>query len=140
MIDSKELHIGSHVMVDGVRARVIRIDEPMKDEIPKYTLLRFKAFIDGEWRECGGPADSGKVEPIPITKELLTELGFLKMEEHGSVSVWMRRDIRIDFYGTRITAMVGNDYNKCTINPIYYLHELEAFLYLTTKTELIKEE
>ena len=140
MIDSKELHIGSHVLVDGVRARVIRIDEPMKDEIPKYTLLRFKALIDGEWRECGGPADSGKVEPIPITKELLTELGFLKMEEHGSVSVWMRRDIRIDFYGTRITAMVGNDYNKCTINPIYHLHELETFLYLTTKTELIKEE
>lgn len=139
MIDPKELRIGSHVMVNGVRARVIRIDEPMEHEIPPCTLLRFKAMVDGEVRDCGCPADSDKVEPIPITAELLEELGFLKMEAHGSVSVWMRRDIRIDFYGTRITATVGNVYNKCTINPIYYLHELEAFLYLTTKIELIKE-
>lgn len=143
MIDPKTLHIGSHVMVNGVRARVIRIDEPKDEhEMPPCTLLRFKALSNGKWYDCGCPADSGKVEPIPITAELLTELGFLKMEEHGSMSVWLTHNIRIDFDDTRIAAMVGNenDYtNRCTISPIHYLHELEAFLYLTTKTELIKE-
>ena len=134
MIDPKTLHIGSHVMVNGVRVRVTAIESHLTG-----TVLGYCATIDGDKFTCGSLSINDGVEPIPITAELLTELGFLKMEEHCSVSVWMRRDIRIDFYGTRITAMVGNDYNKCKINPIYYLHELEAFLCLTTKTELIKE-
>ena len=128
MIDPKELRIGAHISVNNERVVV--------DEITNNSLV---AYItpDGNWEACS--PDEDWVEPIPITKQLLTELGFLKMEEHGSVSVWMRRDIRIDFYGERITAKVGNDYNKCSICPICYLHELESFLYLTTKTELIKE-
>ena len=81
MIDPKTLCIGSHVMVDGVRARVIRIDEPKDEhEIPPCTLLRFKALANGKWYDCRCPADSDKVEPIAITSELLTEFGFLKME------------------------------------------------------------
>ena len=138
MIDSKELHIGSHVLIDGVRARVIRIDEPMKDEIPKYTLLRFKAFIDGEWRECGGPADSGKVEPIPITAELLTELGFGCIARYNE-SWWQRDNKRIKIKGNYVEVEVYQGFYDATWRCVY-LHELEAFLYLTTKTELIKEE
>ena len=130
MIDPKELRIGAHISVTNERVVV--------DEITNNSLV---AYItpDGNWEACS--PDEDWIEPIPITDELLTELGFLKMEEHGSVSVWLRRNIRIDFYDTRIVAMVGNenDYtDRCTISPIHYLHELEAFLYLTTKTELIK--
>ena len=129
MIDPKTLHIGSHILVNGKQVEIESIinDSQIGCYTPNYD----------DWFGCDPREDS--VEPIPITKELLTELGFLKMEEHGSVSVWMRRNIRIDFYGTRITAMVGNDYNKCEISSICHLHELEAFLYLTAKTELIKE-
>ena len=142
MIDPKTLYIGSHVMVDGVRARVIRIDEPKDEhEIPPCTLLRFKTLSDGKWYDCGGPADSGKVEPIPITAELLTELGF----ELGN-SIWRKMlnpeqciylcgDDSLGNYDVRIhVAPCGFSSFECT-----YLHELEAFLYLTTKTELIKE-
>ena len=142
MIDSKELHIGSHVLVDGVRARVIRIDEPMKDEIPKYTLLRFKALIDGKWRECGGPADSGKVEPIPITAELLTELGFKMTNEIGDEHhiAWVREkpwDAYIE-YNMNVKLFFAH-FGPFNVIRVDYLHEAEFAFYLAYKQELIKE-
>ncbi|MDE5886422.1 MAG: hypothetical protein K2H46_02420 [Muribaculaceae bacterium] len=145
MIDPKTLHIGSHVIVDGVRARVIRIDEPKDEhEIPPYTLLRFKAFIDGKWWNCGCPADADKVEPIPITAELLTELGFEKRES-GLFAKEYAPDswIFLTIYTTKELCKVNvypSDPRKEASSVLNcYLHELEAFLYLTTKTELIKE-
>lgn len=160
MIDPKTLHIGSHVMVDEVRARVIRIDEPKDEhEIPPCTLLRFKALANGKWYDCGGPADSGKVEPIPITAELLTELGF----EKETIDAWNPKTWYVDaeyaklkangetLIVPRITIQYINVTNPFWFVSAYgedmgdnkmavrYLHELEAFLYLTTKTELIKE-
>lgn len=160
MIDPKTLHIGSHVMVNGVRARVIRIDEPKDEhEIPPCTLLRFKAFSNGKWYDCGSPADSGKVEPIPITAELLTELGF----EKEIIDAWNPKTRYVDAEYAKLKASgeklivprITIQYINVT-NPFWsvsaygenmednkmavrYLHELEAFLYLTTKTELIKE-
>lgn len=144
MIDPKTLRIGSHVMVNGVRARVILIDEPKdKHEMPSCTLLRFKTLIDREWRDCGCPADSDKVKPIPITAELLTELGFEKSEDNirrkiftPNQWIYICRDNDKDYYNARIHS----DINMNTSFRCKYLHELEAFLYLTTKTELIKEE
>ncbi|MBD5302408.1 MAG: hypothetical protein HDS16_05370 [Bacteroides sp.] len=145
MIDPKTLHIGSHVMVNGVRARVIRIDEPKDEhEIPPCTLLRFKALIDGKWHDCGGPADADKVEPIPITEELLMELGFEKRES-GSFTKEYAPDswVFITLYTTKELCKVNiypsDPRKEVSIVLGCYLHELEQFLYLTTKTELIKE-
>lgn len=145
MIDPKELRIGSHVMVNGVRARVILIDEPKdKHEMPSCTLLRFKTLIDREWRDCGCPADSDKVKPIPITAELLTELGFEKRES-GSFAKEYAPDswMFITLHATKGLCKVGI-YPADPIREVSgflncYLHELESFLYLITKTELIKE-
>lgn len=142
MIDPKELRIGSHVLVDGVVARVIRIDEPKDEhEIPPCTLLRFKALIDGEWRDCGSLADSDKVEPIVITEKLLTELGFELREHYWRMIfnpnqwIYICKDNEKDYYNARIHS----DIDMNTSFRCKYLHELESFLYLTTKTELIKE-
>lgn len=135
MVNPKELRIGSHVMVDGVRARVIRIDEPKDEhEIPPCTLLRFKALIDGEWRECGGPADSDKVEPIPITAELLEELGF---EE--------KKDTYFNDWYIRSLKLTNDTGRACPYWPynsqirLEYLHELETLYYMIYGEELIKE-
>ena len=144
MIDPKTLHIGSHVMVDGVRARVIRIDEPKDEhEIPPCTLLRFKALANGKWYDCGCSADSDKVEPIPITAELLTELGFTNTSSTRRIvytkgceydGMW----VEVRGLKDRWEVFVSdNDWDGKMV--VRYLHELEAFLYLTTKTELIKE-
>ena len=144
MIDPKTLHIGSHVMVDGVRARVIRIDEPKDEhEIPQCTLLRFKAFSNGKWYDCGGPADSDKVEPIALTAELLTELGFTNTSSTRRVvytkgceydGLWVEVRSLKDRWEVFVS---DNDWDGRIV--VRYLHELEAFLYLATKTELIKE-
>ena len=144
MIDPKTLRIGSHVMVDGVRARVIRIDEPKDEhEIPPCTLLRFKTLSDGKWYDCGGPADADKVESIPITAELLTELGFTNTSSTRRIvytkgceydGLWVEvRNLK-----DRWEVFVSNNDWDGRI-AVCYLHELEQFLYLTTKTELIKE-
>lgn len=131
MIDVRELRIGSHFHIGGVWRRVTGMNG--------HTGRLVGRMLDKDGKVCDDVYRAEDIEPIPITEELLAELGFLMTEKHGSVSVWMIRNIRIDFYGKQITAMVGNDYNKCTIYPICYLHELETFLYQTTKKELIKE-
>lgn len=162
MIDPKELRIGSHVMVDGVRARVIRIDEPKDEhEIPPCTLLRFKALANGKWYDCGGPADADRVEPIALTAELLEELGFEKVTlqtrpkpiiqyvdaesikaQAEDLDVRVVPRITIQHINVRnpfwTVSAYGEDMEDNRM-AVRYLHELEAFLYLATKTELIKE-
>lgn len=122
---------------------MIRIDEPKDEhEIPPCILLRFKALIDGEWRDCGCPADSDKVEPIPITEELLTELGF---EYKDKINRWRKVLAGLSFID--LTELPDGLWRMETVDDTYvrgcvilrYLHELEQILYLTTKTELIKE-
>lgn len=143
MIDPKTLHIGSLVMVDGVRARVIRIDEPKDEhEIPPCTLLRFKALVDGEWRDCGCSADSDKVEPIPITAELLRELGFKMTNEIGDEHhvAWVREkpwDAYIEY--NMNAKLFFAHFGPFNVIRVDYLHEAEYAFYLAYKQELIKE-
>lgn len=58
--DIKTLRIGSHVLVDGKRERVRGLDED------NGLIIRFPAEY----------VMACEVEPIPITAELLAELGF----------------------------------------------------------------
>ncbi len=144
MIDAKTLHIGSHVMVDGVRARVTDIESTYNwsDD----TRLLFYAIIDGEKRTCGGFSQCDKIEPIPITEGLLTELGFEKKMQFGNW-VWYKQ---FDNYLLRSVYKSSNQWDfsilvahsTCRLSmfrKLQYLHELEAMSYLTTKTELIED-
>lgn len=60
MIDIKTLRIGSHVLAEGKRERVRGMDED------NGLIVRFPAEY----------VMANEVEPIPITPELLKELGF----------------------------------------------------------------
>lgn len=145
MIDPKELHIGSHILYNGKRERVRGLDED------GGLIIRFPAEY----------VLASEVEPIPITEELLTELGFEK------VTLQTRPKPIIQYVDAESIKAQAEDLNvrvvpRITIqyinvtNPFWsvlaygenmednkmavrYLHELEQFLYLTTKTELIKE-
>lgn len=140
MIDPKELHIGSHVMVGGVRARVTDIESNY--DWSGDTLLSVVAVIDGERRTRGAFSQNEGVEPIPITAELLTELGFEKAPFKS-----YRRDLGefepfIRFYyiaDGRWRMEVSDDARNYGNIVCKNLHQAEAFLYLTTKTELIKD-
>lgn len=135
MIDPKELYIGSHVMVDGVRAKVTDIESNY--DWSGDTLIRFCAMIYGEKRTCGAFYQKDGVEPIPITPELLTELGFECIAKY-SESWWQRGNKRIKMRGNYVDVEIYQGFYDATWQ-CKYLHELEAFVYLTTKTELIKE-
>lgn len=116
MIDPKELHIGSHTLVDGKRERVRGLDED------NGLIIRFPAEY----------VLASDVDPIPITEELLRELGF----EYRDNTYWERWFLG----GFDIERKDGSkyfDYNSEI--RLEYLHELETLYYLIYGQELIKE-
>lgn len=154
MIDPKELHIGSHVKYQDKIYRVFAIDERKQQvELCVYatnTNRISKSLI------CGIES----INPIPITEELLTELGFEKevydrytnpksrfidketarRKAKGIVLIVPRITIQyINVTNPFWSVFVYGENMKDNKMAVRYLHELESFLYLTTKTELIKE-
>lgn len=137
-VDIKTLRIGAHVLANGVRAQVIRIDAPKEHDMPKAVILGFKATIDGDVRYAGC-LDGNGVEPIPITPELLVELGFEKSkvptrdyEKGNEVFVINLSDNRYRFEIWTKDCNHGNIIAR-------YLHEVESFYYHVFKKELIEE-
>lgn len=123
MIDVRELRINSHVLHNGKRFKVIRISDMGIVEIDGYIK------------------EEEKIDPIPITPNLLKELGFEKIKDPRFdyakryennrglfVSIITDGVIRIESWDGLILR--GNMICQ-------YLHEMEQFVYLTTKHELI---
>ena len=131
MVDIKNLRIGSHVLVGGVRGTVDGMDMPRPHWIPKYPLIRCKAVVDGERRYCGGNPLSDEIQPIPITPALLEELGF-KCTDKGRVQSWW-----YDFFCLDYLSKKG--YFNFGVIHLKYLHELESLYYMICGVELIKE-
>lgn len=126
-VDVKTLTIGSHILVDGKRERVRGLDED------NGLIVRFPAEY----------VNVNEVEPIPITPDLLKELGFEQdmrfaygkafKIEHGKMWIGVSAMSK-GFW--RIEAMDDTyNYENCIVR---YLHEAEAFLALHG-VELIKE-
>lgn len=80
-----------------------------------------------------------KLDPIPITEELLTELGFGFFNntewiyDDNNMEITLNKD-ESDYW----ELLVVNYKEHLDSNThVKYLHELEAFVYLTTKQRLI---
>lgn len=85
-VDIKTLRIGSHILVNGKRERVRGLDED------NGLIIRFPAEY----------VNANEVEPISITPEILTEIGFKYHEyDNGKLWEWDLPD------GTRITAILN---------------------------------
>lgn len=128
MIDIHSLHIGSHVLFNGERVEIGAIHATSSDYHHYYIQTRNGNHIY--------QIDPRRLLPIPITEELLTELGFEKMEEDD--------ENRTSFFHTNLKFGLmlfsdGQYYVSNLPNSLIgrYLHELEAFVYLTTKQRLI---
>lgn len=142
MVDIKSLRIGSHVLVGGVRAQVDGMDMPRPHWTPKYPIVRCKAVVDGETRYCGGNPLSDEIRPIPITPDLLKELGFVNTSSTRRITYTKGseyEDSWIEFKNLkdRWEIFVSKD-NWDGRTVIRYLHEAETFLGLHN-IELIKE-
>lgn len=122
MINIKSLRIGSHVSVDGKRVRVCgitrrKIGNHHPDERPD-AHLRYARIHE--------------VEPISITPELLTELGF-EYKDKGCWSHWWKGI----FHLTRRDESPYWDYDGDI--SVQHLHELENLFYMIYETELIPD-
>lgn len=119
MIDIHELIQGSHILYGDA---VVEVED--------IGRLNHKSVIvvDCDGRTVAMPES---VEPIPITEELLGELGF---RYNGC---W-----NIDLNGLRLTALrIVDDWAfqlgaSCRVH-FNYLHQLENFIYLTTKCKIL---
>ena len=135
-VDIKQLRIGSHVEVNGARARVIELVEKHLQNQP---WAMYAATIDGEYRTCGAFLQGA--EPIPITPELLVELG---CERTPNVNIWRKKHEKsiIIFRRlsdiTRYSCEIWQEGCRAVAN-FRYLHEAEQLVYLTLGKELIEE-
>lgn len=133
-VDIKSLRIGSHILVNGVRARVEQLSTLRYSEKEAFHLLVRGISPDtGEVGEVGCFVNDEAVEPIPITPELLKELGF---KYRTPICIWIKasEDKYLSFEqicGTnryRVHLYSGDiDRGKCVCR---YLNEAEAFLAL----------
>lgn len=123
-VDVKQLRIGSHILVNGKRERVRGLDED------NGLIVRFPAEY----------VNANEVEPIPITAELLVELGFRK--EDGFMRLWSKDNnghfSYIEFSAIRDKWRLYPSGTDGSNTVVRYLHEAEAFLGLHN-IELIKE-
>ena len=115
MIDKQTLTIGSHVLLNGERVEVEAI----------YSNNR--VITKGVWQY---KTYAKHLDPIPITEELLTELGFEKCEER-----WVKNDNRHYPIFIELKSYKEKHFVSVVGGSMFlsYLHELEAFVYLTTK-------
>ncbi len=143
-VDIKSLRIGSHILVDGVRARVAQLNTISWGKKPAYHVwARGASPDDGVVREVGCLANDDAIEPIAITPELLKELGFQFRKSAGGS--WCISDKKGGYFYATVcsdsTCVVTHypDFGFQSRVVCTYLHELEAFAYLIAQTELIPD-
>lgn len=128
-----ELRIGNLVMYNG---EVVRVEQITKKKIGYH---RHK----GETRM--NYARLCEIEPIPITEELLTKIGFI-LPEHKEFYAMCRingkdNGIRLTKYFTSYNVEIFAEHPdfvllEHTIKDIRYVHDLQNAYQLVTKEEL----
>lgn len=129
MIDVKSLRIGNFVLLDGERVEIDEIS--ISGQVGCITQ-------DNDWL---GVDANDRLSPIPITEELLTELGFEKIKD-PQYDYAKRYENNRKLFVTIITGGVVRI--EAWDNVIHrgnmicqYLHEIQNFVFMTTKKELI---
>lgn len=129
MIDIRELRIGNHVLFNDEPVQVEALDISELDPFVKHYANAIKWHHISEYK------------PIPITEELLKELGFNNgwqgtFDEYEiTVTEQWEFGYSMGAYNVSIKNVLKSSH-IAMVDGIKYLHELEQFVYLTTKKEL----
>lgn len=129
MIDIRELRINNTVWFNDKRVKITAIDNT--DDVPFVKT----SFRDDKWLHAK------LIDPIPITEELLKELGFKKNNTDLDLDYEKFPKDRLGIFikGIKenlIRVEIWDNVIKKGDMLCQYLHELETFVYLTTKKEL----
>lgn len=136
-VDIKSLRIGSHILVDGKRVRVMAIDALNR----MIGINAYQTDDNGVKHPFGYEIE--EVEAIPVIPELLKELGFEFRKSAGGS--WCISDKKGGYFYATVcsdsTCVVTHypDFGFQSRVVCTYLHELEAFAYLISQTELISD-
>ena len=136
-VDIKSLRIGSHILVDGKRVRVMAIDALNR----MIGINAYQTDDNGVKHPFGYEIE--EVEAIPIIPELLKELGFEFRKSAGGS--WCISDKKGGYFYATVcsdsTCVVTHypDFGFQSRVVCTYLHELEAFAYLISQTEIISD-
>lgn len=151
MIDARELRVGNHISVEGERCYV--------ESIQGNGSLVGYITPQGDW-EATDPMNDW-IEPIPLTAGLLTEIGFVKRTrcdndkdyyiDAESAGQMERTRLVIPQIEIQNYSEIGNPElweikiistdNTLAVEhktTVRYLYELENFVYMTLKSELIE--
>lgn len=138
--DVKELRIGSHIMFNGLRNRVVGIE--IEDDENAPILIKTLERIENKTIDMA--LEPNEIDPIPITDELLKELEFERLDDLGSVC-YMKD---IENYNVAVIydrghkcfmAAVGQGSHGKFIAACKHLHQLENVVYMATRKELVKD-
>lgn len=133
-IDIKTLHIGSHVEYKGKIVRICSLKTNMANYDEGKGKPRCYSCMKAYYKY---------LQPIPITPDLLTELGFIREPNVGKMNfdyLWISKDENSDvcwLYGEKDNFFLLQSGAFGQIH-VKYLHEAEAFLALHG-VELVKE-
>lgn len=144
-LDIKTLRIGSSVLYKGERVEVWSIEKEcgcygitVHNKAKKYEDNMFHSSKDPYLIQTGVK----RLDPIPITEELLRELGF--SDAHENITTYTKKIgehfiylIKINGEETYDLSIIHNNGIRNVAMEVKYLHELEQFVFMTCKTELI---
>lgn len=118
-----ELRIGNLVLYEG---RVVKVEQITKKKIGYHRY-------EGETRM--NYARLQEVEPIPITEELLTKIGFVKRIYSDKIFAYGEGMLSTVYFIESTMIDIETEDNGATIRCTH-LHQLQNAYYLVTKQEL----
>lgn len=144
MIDVRDLAIGNWVY-DGERTQFPMWVQTIGED---YVYLNFEGNEADPWEST-----PEELHGIPLTEELLEKLGFMYSDKDSIWTSVFTSKIRVDenrtiriLYAPKVGSVTLADrfevdkghsvrYEHSTIK-VYYLHELQNFVFMTTKQQL----
>lgn len=136
MIDIKELTIGSHLLLCEIRVEVITVDG-------LNNLIGLKGYSTFQYgKEFSVGNEPQNLDPIPITEELLKELGFEKNNGIGGYDYKKDFDkcaVFVTLIGEWCRFETWDEKSMRNFGNILcqHLHQAESFVYSTIKKELL---
>lgn len=152
MIDIRQLTIGSHVEFEGKLHKVMEVRSDGSVTIGRYTNFHGECMPTEGAKVKGGiykcryiikNYSCSDIQPVAITPDLLKELG-VKFRKSAGGS-WCISDKKGGYFYATVcsdsTCIVTHypDFGFQSRVVCAYLHELEAFACLISKTELIPD-
>ena len=120
MIQAKDLRIGNWVMYDN---KIFEVDT-ISMEFPTLNTIEFGIGVV-KW---------DKLNPIPLTEELLIKCGFKKINHIHGYSFWAMGikggRPKIDIYESR------TEYMGYSVKHVQYLHQIQNLYFTLTGKEL----